>query len=111
MESDSNSLDDSPFDLSEEKYEQAIETLRDFDLSPVSEQLWDEGVEDVDSLEAHFRRFIKYVLDNPYEKVAPSPAVDQYWHKFILNTKLYHEFCDQIFGEYLHHTPNTDHGN
>lgn len=109
MEQGDGSLENSPFDLPEEEYNQAVERLRNFDLSPVSEQLRDEGVEDVDSLEAHFRRFIKCVLDNPYEKVAPNPAVDKYWHKFILNTNLYHEFCDEIFGAYLHHTPNTDH--
>jgi len=35
----------------------------------------------------------------------PSQVVDHAWHEFILFTQLYHDFCDNAFGCFLHHTP------
>ena len=32
-----------------------------------------------------------------------SKRVDDAWHKFILDTRNYHAFCERVFGEYLHH--------
>jgi len=36
----------------------------------------------------------------------PSRAVDEAWHEFILDTRVYTAFCEGAFGEYLHHTPD-----
>jgi len=36
----------------------------------------------------------------------PSRAVDEAWHEFILDTRTYTGFCEVVFGEYLHHTPD-----
>ncbi|MDX8377706.1 MAG: hypothetical protein R8L53_06750 [Mariprofundales bacterium] len=35
----------------------------------------------------------------------PSKAVDEAWHEFILFTKNYNQFCNEIFGHFLHHIP------
>lgn len=35
----------------------------------------------------------------------PSQAVDDFWHEFILNTKVYRDFCKGAFGRYLDHVP------
>lgn len=32
--------------------------------------------------------------------------IDEMWHEFILFTQDYMDFCQQYFGEYLHHLPN-----
>lgn len=37
--------------------------------------------------------------------LAPSKALDEYWHYHILDTKKYMADCEQIFGYYLHHYP------
>jgi hypothetical protein len=37
----------------------------------------------------------------------PSKAVDVAWHEMILMTRAYHWFCDQAFGHYLHHSPES----
>lgn len=100
--------DGNPYALSEDEYEAALEELREFDLSRVNRRLENQGVDDVEELERQFRRFVKYKMDNPDETVAPTPELDRYWHAFILDTKLYHDFCDRIFGAYLHHEPNLD---
>src|SRR5215207_672223 len=36
----------------------------------------------------------------------PSRAIDEAWHEFILDSIAYIDFCEQAFGEYLHHTPD-----
>lgn len=35
----------------------------------------------------------------------PSQAIDSAWHEFILHTKLYGQYCEQAFGQFLHHNP------
>jgi hypothetical protein len=35
----------------------------------------------------------------------PSHAVDEAWHGFILCTARYSAFCDQAYGQFLHHHP------
>ncbi|MFW9928918.1 MAG: glycine-rich domain-containing protein [Candidatus Thorarchaeota archaeon] len=37
----------------------------------------------------------------------PSKDIDDVWHAHILHTKDYIKFCNEVFGEYLHHTPGT----
>lgn len=32
--------------------------------------------------------------------------IDEMWHEFILFTQDYSDFCNQYFGEYMHHLPN-----
>jgi hypothetical protein len=32
-----------------------------------------------------------------------SEIVDLLWHDFILDTRVYRQFCDSVFGEYLDH--------
>lgn len=41
-----------------------------------------------------------YIMD---EEMKP---IDQMWHIFLLYTKDYMKFCDEYFGEYLHHLPD-----
>jgi hypothetical protein len=35
----------------------------------------------------------------------PSHAVDEAWHGFILCTARYSAFCDEAYGQFLHHHP------
>lgn len=37
--------------------------------------------------------------------VVPSKKIDNMWHDWILFTKDYAEFCQAVFGEFVHHTP------
>jgi hypothetical protein len=36
------------------------------------------------------------------------PQIDEAWHKAILNTELYQEFCMRMFGRFLHHSTITE---
>ena len=35
----------------------------------------------------------------------PSLEIDHLWHAHILDTREYHDFCENAFGSYLHHQP------
>lgn len=35
----------------------------------------------------------------------PSPAIDAVWHLHLLDTRAYAEFCDQVIGRMIHHSP------
>ncbi len=34
--------------------------------------------------------------------------IDEMWHEFVLLTKMYTEFCQKYFGEYIHHPPELN---
>ncbi|QLH43881.1 MAG: hypothetical protein HWD59_15100 [Coxiellaceae bacterium] len=38
--------------------------------------------------------------------MAPSRDIDEIWHAHILHTQDYTEFCEKLFGFYLHHCPS-----
>jgi len=38
----------------------------------------------------------------------PSQAVDAAWHEFILYTRPYTDFCNRVYGHYLHHMPGDE---
>lgn len=92
--------------------EDQLEALRNYNLEPVNKQLRDryDGFEeeDINELEQKFRRFMKIFIVEPDANPAPAEDVDEYWHKFILDTRRYHHFCDRVFGEYIHHIPKID---
>lgn len=35
----------------------------------------------------------------------PSQAVDEAWHALILDTRRYEQYCQKVFGRFLHHMP------
>lgn len=39
--------------------------------------------------------------------MAPSRDVDPAWHAFILHSREYAEWCEEQFGRFLHHAPNS----
>lgn len=85
--------------------EQGLQKLREYDLSTITQRMELDGWDNAEELEAHFRRYMKYVLENPGTELSPNEELDEYWHTFILDTQEYHEFCDEVFGGYLHHVP------
>ncbi|THV35690.1 glycine-rich domain-containing protein [Glycomyces buryatensis] len=40
------------------------------------------------------------------EPLSPSMAVDIGWHMFILHTRDYAAFCEQVAGQFIHHVPH-----
>lgn len=46
--------------------------------------------------------------DQPREKFTPSLIVDEVWHSLILHTQSYALFCQQFYGDFIHHHPGGD---
>ena len=49
--------------------------------------------------------FMANARSNARYVAMPSRAVDTAWHEFILNTRVYGQWCNTAFGSLLHHTP------
>jgi len=71
----------------------------------ILERLVAEGMSSIDASHAIIE------LENFYTAVklngegSPSGAVDLAWHAHILNTPMYFQFTDKVFGKYIHHAP------
>jgi hypothetical protein len=50
--------------------------------------------------------FLLLCAREPDGKFSPSPLVDIGWHTFILYTKPYADFCDQVSSRFIHHAPS-----
>ncbi|MHA7841207.1 MAG: glycine-rich domain-containing protein [Gammaproteobacteria bacterium] len=46
----------------------------------------------------------------PEHELPPSVEMDDVWHAHVLHTRDYFDFCNTIFGEYLHHDPHMEGG-
>jgi hypothetical protein len=79
--------------------------LRDYDMSS-------EDATDI------FKQTLKWLYLCAHHKMNPDPEIqlaitryvviiDEMWHTFILCTRDYTDFCNQYFGFYIHHKPNS----
>lgn len=55
--------------------------------------------------EIEYRQHLARCKADPNASNFPTRKADKFWHAHILHTRLYHEFCEEYFGYYLHHTP------
>lgn len=65
--------------------------------------------EEVDEAIFEFRRYMALSVLTKKPLAMLSPVVDEVWHQFILFTRLYGRFCDDVFGYFIHHLPDTSH--
>ena len=90
------------------------QAIENWDLRSTQERLINiEGChpDDVKEVMVQYRRYLwlrrKY-YDNGKE-LPPSKCIDEAWHAHVLHTAEYHQFCSEVFGEYLHHHPHRAH--
>ena len=48
------------------------------------------------------------LLTEPFLFTSDISYLDLLWHEMILNTRYYQQFCQDHFGEFLHHDPLAD---
>lgn len=81
------------------------------DLSGVRAKLADPeegtgyGMEQLDLMEAEYRKFLALRLIHPDTEIVPCQLVDEIWHQHILDTAAYRADCDALFGDFLDHYP------
>ena len=61
----------------------------------------------VDGAISEFRKYLSLIALGHKGVGMNSRDVDEVWHIFILFTKDYARFCDEVFGFFLHHQPTT----
>ncbi|MET7640417.1 hypothetical protein [Streptomyces sp. NPDC005438] len=52
--------------------------------------------------------YLKACAGSPGSVLSPSPLVDIGWHTFILHSREYSEFCDEVAGHFIHHVPENE---
>ena len=55
-----------------------------------------------------YKRFLELIVRFPEVRMSPTKLMDTIWHHHILDTKNYHNDCNNIFGFYLHHKPTFE---
>jgi hypothetical protein len=63
------------------------------------------GEEQLDLMEAEYRKFLALHISHPDAAIVPCKIVDEMWHQHILDTAAYRVDCDVIFGQFLDHFP------
>jgi len=67
---------------------------------------------DVDSALSEYKTHLLLCLINKIHGsqnfIVPSEWADKIWHEHILDTRSYMDFCEKIFGGYLHHNPGLE---
>lgn len=87
----------------------------------VSDQLWKRLVNRIVEDENMERPLAERIMDQalgflrlcalePAGRYSPSPLVDIGWHTFILYTRPYAAFCQEIAGHFIHHNPSDEEG-
>ena len=88
--------------------EQAVARVAELDFTKLKKKLalqkrW--MPEFIAETEQRYRQFLALILLYPDKKIAPTHAIDEFWHAHILDTRAYAADCEALFGEYRHHYP------
>lgn len=62
-------------------------------------------LERCDEAEVWYKRFLFLCYKYPDSGFCPVGDIDDFWHQHILDTRKYHQDCDDLFGYFLHHFP------
>ena len=74
--------------------------MDEFKLYMMKDKGWSS--DHYDKILFEFNRFI--TLYHEDDNISPNGAVDTFWHEFLLETRIYHEYCFDKFGHYVHHS-------
>lgn len=92
------------------KQTEAVELISFYPFAQVREKLLMEGKLPAPRIEpaiSEFRKYLRLVALGHQGLGMISAEVDEVWHTFILFTRDYADFCQGVFGFYLHHQPGV----
>jgi hypothetical protein len=58
--------------------------------------------------ECELKRWLVLSALNPEEEYVMLSSIDEIWHAFILFTRRYAEFCNDVLGRFVHHRPRVN---
>lgn len=85
----------------------AFERKKRFDFAPLVQRYAKEYGLNQEESQEHIDEMCRFLClagstRSSYSMMGP---VDHAWHTFILFTKMYSDFCNEIAGKYIHHNP------
>lgn len=86
----------------------ALDLIEQYPFTQVREKLLLEkklSPDKVDEAIVEFRKYLALIALGHKKLGMISPEVDEVWHTFILFTRDYAAFCEEVFGSFLHHQP------
>ncbi len=94
---------------------QVISAIQALDLEPVKLRVMDAELgegwtrEYADSIELAYKNYLTMLVKYPdnAEDILLSEDVDEFWHTHILQTMKYADDCQEMFGNFLHHSPHV----
>jgi hypothetical protein len=57
--------------------------------------------------ERELKRYLLLCAEYPDISLPVSPVIDELWHEFLLHTRDYMAFCNDLAGGFIHHVPMT----
>lgn len=88
--------------------------MQEFDFHPVIRTAIQEcGIENEERAQELLHAFLQWFSIVPFVNhdevfVMLKTDVDQIFHAFVLNTRIYQDFCQRFVGQFIHHTPLDD---
>jgi hypothetical protein len=86
-----------------------LEKILNWDLSKIVDFAVKENPsvekEAILSSEQEYKHFVYLMLITGQSLPVPTQVVDLIWHSHVLHTRDYMDFCNQVAGGYIHHTP------
>ena len=86
-------------------YQEAKERVHDLDFRRLHTRVLDLDIS-AKTLE-NYKDFLQLKAMYPDRDLVPTPCIDIVWHEHILDTRVYTDHCNYVFGEYLHHDPTV----
>ena len=87
----------------------ALQKLDQWPLAMITDKLVSAGRLSAESIDEHvhlYKQFMFFQGMNSNQRCGMySIEVDEIWHQHILYTKDYEQFCHEVFGRFIHHTP------
>ncbi|QWT14556.1 hypothetical protein [Sphingobium xenophagum] len=88
-----------------------LDSLSQYDFSAITDDVtrkygW-KSAKSI-SVEKQVKQFFALAFLDPGYYHIPEEDVDEYWHRMILHTVWYSDFCQSVFGQFYHHTPEPD---
>lgn len=87
-----------------------IDTAMNFDIKKVmARYIRDNGLTEEVACEheIEIKRYLAMCAINPKAHYGMRGPIDELWHTFVIFTRDYARFCEEVAGRFIHHIPET----
>lgn len=87
-----------------------VERAMSFPMTQITERYAKEQGLPIESAQEHERelkRYLSLCAINPDAFYGMRGPIDELWHSFVVATREYAAFCDQVSGQFIHHIPGV----